>query len=145
MGFILAKGVERPRKSPTRWVTIDRPNYINYSIKRVANNLFKIKHWSIVHGSYDEIENEQATWFIDPPYQHGGHAYPCSSKKIDFKYLGNWCRSRKGQTIVCESTKANWMDFKPLMSHYGRTGKQKEAIWSNLPTAFDHEQLDLFS
>ena len=37
----------------------------------IAQNLNKIKHWEIRKDDYRNIENEDATWFIDPPYQHG--------------------------------------------------------------------------
>lgn len=113
--------------------------------KNVANNLHKIKHWEIRLGSYDEIENEEATWFIDPPYQFGGHKYKHSNKKIDFKQLAEWCRSRNGQTIVCENMKADWLEFKALKKIQGlaQTGTI-EAIWSNHKTNYDNVQVSLF-
>ena len=40
--------------------------------KNVARDIPKIKHWEIKLGCYKDIENEEATWFIDPPYQFGG-------------------------------------------------------------------------
>jgi site-specific DNA-adenine methylase len=134
MGFLITKGGEKSKRNKASgWVTIDRPNHINYSLNRIASNLYKIRHWTIRLGSYDEIENQKATWYIDPPYQHGGEHYPCSSKKLDFQQLGEWCKDRLGQIIVCENMKADWMKFKYLCSHHGRTGMQREAIWSNFP------------
>ena len=59
-----------------------------------------------------DLENEEATWFIDPPYQFGGHEYKCSNKQIDFAKLAEWCEDRNGQAIVCENTKATWLPFK---------------------------------
>lgn len=38
-----------------------------------------------------------------------------------------------------------WKDFKPMIKVRGAMSVTTEAIWSNLPTAFDHEQLDLFN
>jgi hypothetical protein len=140
MGFLISKGVESPRNKITEWVRTDSPNFINFSLQRIAKNLFKIKHWKIECGTYIDIPNGKATWFIDPPYQFGGHSYPCSNKDIDFKSLAEWCRDREGQVIVCEGIKANWMNFKPMVTHKGRTGKQREAIWSNEKTEYDNVQ-----
>lgn len=144
MGFIIGFMTESPRTTATIRLT-QRPNAVNYTLNRIANNLFKIKNWDIRLGTYDDLENVEATWFVDPPYQYGGHLYKHNNKSIDFSYLSDWCRSRKGQVIVCETIKADWMDFKPMTTHKTRQGFQKEAIWSNEPTAFDHEQLKLYA
>ncbi len=112
-------------------------------IKNIGNNVFKVKHWKINLGSYEEIKNQEATWFIDPPYQFGGHEYKENNKNIDFGSLANWSIDRKGQTIVCENTKADWMDFKPMKEMQGQVHKTTEAIWSNIPTSFDKVQLKL--
>jgi site-specific DNA-adenine methylase len=111
--------------------------------KRIAEKLHQIKHWEIRLGCYTEIENEQATWFIDPPYQFGGHAY--IENKIDFNHLANWCKSRNGQTIVCENTKADWLPFMPVTKIQG-AGQTftTEAIWSNHKTNYDNVQVSLF-
>ena len=142
MGFIIAKGAHRPRYKPSHRATTQRPNYINHKLNEIKNNLWKIKHWEIKHGSYDELKNETATWFIDPPYEFGGHAYV--ENEIDFIKLAEWCKSRNGQTIVCENTKANWLPFKPMIVNNGSSGKTIEAIWSNEPTVFDNVQQELF-
>jgi site-specific DNA-adenine methylase len=55
----------------------------NWEISRrvFAENLYKIKHWSIINGDYTEAPNIEATWFIDPPYKgDGGMGYRYSSK-----------------------------------------------------------------
>lgn len=111
--------------------------------KRIAADLYKIKHWKIIQGSYSEIPNEPATWFIDPPYQYGGHKYRFSNKLIDFKQLRLFCENRMGQAIVCENTKANWMPFKPMIDMTGAQEKTTEAIWSNHVTNYDNIQLKL--
>ncbi len=141
MGFIIAKGVERPRHKPTERATIQRPNTINFTLSKIKNNLHKIKHWTILNGSYEDIENQDATWFIDPPYQFGGYAYV--ENNINFKHLAGWSIERKGQVIVCENTKATWLNFKPMMNNKGTHRTTTEAIWSNDITAFDHVQLEL--
>ena len=77
----------------------------------IASQLQYIRHWEIKQDSYENIDNEQATWFIDPPYQMAGKGYKESSKNIDFDHLGNWCQNRQGEVIVCENQGANWLPF----------------------------------
>lgn len=144
MGFLISKGVESPRNSVTDWVARDRPNFTNFMLKKIADSLFKIKHWDIRHGSYDQIENQPATWFIDPPYQFGGHSYPESNKRIDFNHLARWSMDRQGQVIVCETMKADWLPFTAFATHKGRAGMQSEAIWTNEPTDYNNIQGTLF-
>jgi|SRR6185312_6230248 len=145
MGFIIGCGAERPRIKATDRKTRDRPNHINYNLKRVAAQLYKIRHWEIRSGSYEEIKNQKATWFVDPPYQFGGAAYVMSNKNIDFIHLSNWAQQLKGQVIVCENTKASWMDFKPMIRQRGSLKSSVEAIWSNEVTAYDNIQQELFN
>lgn len=145
MGFLIAKAVQRPRCTVTDRVAIDRPNFPNYLIQTVANNLHKIKHWQFIHGSYEEAVNQKCTWFIDPPYQTGGHAYVMSNRKIDFNELASWCLSREGQVIVCESGKANWLPFVPIKIQKGQVKMQNELIWTNEPTSFGIKQFEMFS
>ena len=97
----------------------------------IANNIYKIKHWTLILGEYNVLDNFKATWFIDSPYQHGGIYYRMNSSKIDYSVLGDWCKSRNGQVIVCENTKADWLDFKPLVVMNGQLHKTTEAIWTN--------------
>lgn len=142
VGFLVGFGFATPRTTATPRLR-NRPNAMNYTINSIASQLYKIKHWQIKQDDYSEIDNEQATWFIDSPYQHGGYKYKHSSKKIDFKHLASWAREREGQAIVCENTKADWMGFKPMITQNVLSGKNTEAIWSNIPTVFDNEQLTL--
>ncbi|NBW21360.1 MAG: hypothetical protein EBR82_76725 [Caulobacteraceae bacterium] len=114
---------------------------VDADLKKIAKQLFKIRHWEIKLGCYTEIPNEEATWFIDPPYQFGGHEYKHSNKKINFTELGEWCKERNGQIIVCENTKANWLPFKPMLEMQGTMFKTTEAIYSNHKTNYDNEQI----
>ena len=114
---------------------------VDADLKKIAKQLYKIRHWEIKLGSYDEIENVEATWFIDPPYEFGGHEYKCSNENIDFDKLAEWCKERNGQAIVCENTKATWLPFKPMKEMQGTMFKTTEAIWSNLKTNYDNEQI----
>ena len=121
----------------------DRPMQLNHRINNIASQLFKIRHWEIIQADYTDVDNKQATWFIDPPYQFGGEWYARSNKHINYEELKTWCEARTGQIIVCENSKANWMSFKPMVTQNVLSGKNQEAIWSNLPTAFDNVQLEL--
>lgn len=118
-------------------------NGLKNQMKIIADSLFKIKHWVIQQGTYEDITNQEATWFIDPPYQFGGHAY--IESKIDYGALNIWSIERVGQIIVCENTKANWMNFKAMSKMRGANMEHTvEAIFSNFPTAFDYQQKKLF-
>jgi site-specific DNA-adenine methylase len=147
MGFIVQFGVATPGLTPSATKinkgSHSRSNFMNYTINRIASDLYKIKHWKIMLDSYEQLENESATHFIDPPYQFGGHKYKHSNKNIDYNHLAQYCQGRTGQTIVCENTKATWLPFTPMMSQHGSAGNNNEAIWSNYPTVFDNEQLAL--
>jgi site-specific DNA-adenine methylase len=105
----------------------------------------KIKHWQIRNTSYQCAQDIEATWFIDPPYMYHGSSYTCGSKGIDYYGdLPRFCKSRKGQVIVCEGQGAKWLDFKTLCSmsgsnnYYGPSRKDKptkrkydELVWTN--------------
>lgn len=143
IGFLAGFGMQRPRVSASVKRMNMRPNHINYSLNRIAKNLYKIKHWDIRVGSYDDTHNYKATWFVDPPYQVGGQAYVYSNKNIDFNSLSTWCKSRNGQVIVCENIKADWLNFKSMATHKGVSGMQKEVIWTNYHTHYDNVQTHL--
>lgn len=130
MGFCIGFGFYSPRQTATVRLR-NRPNALNYTLNRVANNLYKIRHWKFVCTSYEQLNNTTATWFIDPPYQIGGKYYKCSSKKIDFNHLSEWCKTREGQVIACEDSRAKWLDFKPLVTQQCLSGQFTEAIWTN--------------
>lgn len=107
--------------------------------------MHKIKHWEIKLGSYDELENIEATWFIDPPYQFGGEHYRHGTKDLNLKKLAQWCKERNGQVIVCENTKADWLPFMPVKKIRGAANLfTTEAIWTNYHTAYNNTQLNLF-
>jgi len=118
-----------------------RKNYL----KRVANNLHKIKHWNFQCEDYLNIKNQKSTWFIDPPYQFGGHAYVHGNDKINFSELKSWCEDREGQVVVCENMSATWMKFNPLSKMRGANRLHTiEAIWTNEHTHYNNVQQQLF-
>lgn len=130
VGFLVGFGFTGPRETATQRLR-HRPNAMEHTITEIAKQLYKIRHWKIIHGSYEELPNERATWFIDPPYQFGGQHYVHSNKKIDFATLAPGCQTRQGQVIVCENTKATWMEFRPILRHNVLSGENQEAMWTN--------------
>ncbi len=104
--------------------------------ERVARQVPLIRHWKIENSSFECIENREATWFIDPPYQQAGIQYTFGSKLIDYAALGSYCKSRVGQVIVCEGSYATWLPFEPFAScssavlDAGRSRLTKELIYT---------------
>lgn len=107
---------------------------------RVASQVDHIRHWKILEGGYEQVDAVDverlgpATWFVDPPYQVAGVHYVHGSTRIDFEHLGAWCRTLRGQAIVCENEGATWLPFvthrtiqASMMSRKG--GKSHEVIW----------------
>lgn len=98
--------------------------------KRIADNLFKIKHWKIILGDYSLASNIEATWFIDPPYNNSaGRCYKNNCDDINYKKLADWCKSRLGQVIVCEELLADWLPFEFLCGGRSGGGQNIEAVW----------------
>lgn len=120
-------------------VTERMPRAIRAMLRSVARQLPLVQpKVEIVHGDYTDAPDEEATWFIDPPYQVNGstsaktwfpqgmgYARGCTSETIDYAALADWCRSRRGQVIVCEQEGATWLPFRPLR------GGLREAVWTN--------------
>lgn len=126
--------------------TIEGPTYLccwtEKNRQKIASQLQYIRHWTIEQKSYELIDNEDATWFIDPPYQKAGKAYKESSKNIDFTHLSEWCKERQGEVIVCENEGADWLPFKDFSSLLNNRQKQThEAVYYQ---GFNESQLYLF-
>lgn len=147
IGMWVQSGVSGPRKTMTVWPGADYEGHHKMNKwgrhvrRRLAQQVGHIRHWTIIEGDYTEAARvahngeSEATWFIDPPYQLMGKHYPCGSDAIDFAELGTWCRTRRGQVIVCEATGADWLPFRHLGSfkanQVNSSGVSSEAIWTN--------------
>jgi len=102
-----------------------------------AQKKFAIKHLEYANtsieyalGSYKDAPDIEATWFIDPPYQHVTKGYLRSD--IDYSEIAEFCVSRKGQVIVCEQEGADWLPFKYLTALKGGNNKySNEMVWTN--------------
>jgi len=89
----------------------------------------------IIPGDYRDAPDLEATWFIDPPYQHQGYQYDYGSGSIDYTELAAWSQSRKGQVIVCEASPANWLPFRPFYLHASTANTfDTELVWESDPT-----------
>lgn len=147
VGFWVNRGTARPRKRPSKWMRdgIRPGSFWGERVREtIATQVESIRHWQVFECSYEECPVvRESTWFVDPPYQYAGRHYKFGSGNIDYEALSRWCRSRKGQVIVCENEGADWLPFQNL-AHVKTTRRGRhssEVIWSNRPLLPD--QLDL--
>ena len=125
IGFFLNPGSAQPKKSPGKFCGWNEKNR-----QKLSMDVQKVKHWTIINDDYTKIDNIEATWYIDPPYQgNGGKYYKHGNKDFDYNQLREWIMKRNGEVIVCENSEANWMDFKPLVNIQGQKHKTKEVIF----------------
>lgn len=124
MGFEYGRGSARPRNRPSKL-------YSNWerARERIASNLYKIRHWTVIHGDHTSVKNVPATWFIDAPYQVQTHRY--SHQVESYERLAQYCLSRKGQIIVCENSNCSqWLDFKPVTTNNGVSKPTTEVLYT---------------
>ncbi len=142
IGFWLNKGTTAPCHQPSQWMRNPLPGrtetFWGDGIReRIARQLPLIADWTVMEGSYADAPDVEATWIIDPPYQGSpGRRYRFGNRTIDYAGLAEWCRTRRGQVIVCENTGADWLPFEPVSfavkaARDGGTGYSAEAIWTN--------------
>lgn len=130
VGFCFNAGAAAPCSTPSKWAK-SKPQGGEYwsekRRKRIADQVDQIKHWRIIHGTYSDAPDIEATWFIDPPYNNkaGGH-YVCGASGIDYAQLGSWCQSRRGQAIVCENEGADWLPFTHFHNAHATPGSHRE-------------------
>lgn len=138
IGFLINAGAATPCKRLSKWARSPSASPANFwgapRRERIASQVEAIRHWRVVHGSYEDAPDVEATWFIDPPYQVRGKDYRHSD--VDYIALGAWCKTRNGQVIVCENDGADWLPFGPFISIKGTSGKRrsgcsKEVIWTD--------------
>tara|TARA_Y100000592_G_scaffold99055_1_gene173873 strand:+ start:674 stop:1372 length:699 start_codon:yes stop_codon:yes gene_type:complete len=135
IGFWCNKGSSQPANIMSKWARNPKYqampcNFWGPGIReRIASQQSAIRHWMIVEGTYKHAANIKATWYVDPPYAAMGYCYAKSSKSIDFQALGDWCKARRGQVIVCEQQGANWLPFQPFGAIKSTRGTSKEVVW----------------
>lgn len=135
IGFWLNKGAASPRQRPSAWMRqgLHPRSFWGPEIRaRIAEQVSAIRHWTVVEGDFTDAPDEEATYFVDPPYVGAGVHY---RKRFDrHAALGEWCRSRRGQVIACENVGATWLPFESFRmtkATESRTGGKRsaEAIW----------------
>ena len=137
VGFTLTTAAASPRKSLTSGLRKLRASgrrlggWYAERRERVASQVERIRHWTIIEGDYTEAPNVEATWFIDPPYQFAGSHYVHRLAPYEYRLLADWCHLRRGQVMVCENVGATWLPFKPFAASKSgpRTGVSQEALW----------------
>lgn len=130
------------------WLTESQTNASRYPLSKsrggnwtkrkrqmIASQLQYIRHWKVEKCSFEQIPNQKATWFIDPPYEEAGKRY--RHNKMDYSELGTWCKGRSGQVIVCEQNNAAWLEFDHLDTTSRRIRNAsnkdyKELVWSKI-------------
>ena len=150
IGWWLNGGTAHPCKVPSKWMRsmpeMGGPGWTTGTgilawgervRQRIAEQLQYIRHWFVLHGSYEDAPDMSSTWFVDPPYNNkAGMYYKYGSDALNFSDLAVWCLSRRGQVIVCENCGADWLPFEPFMEakanlSSGHNRVTKEAIWCN--------------
>jgi hypothetical protein len=135
MGYYCAIGSVEPRNKVSPWAKgkLGKDGWA-YNKQLIARQLQYIRHWICINKSYENIDTNfiESTWFIDPPYcSKAGQVY--THCDIDYKKLAKFCKSRLGQTIVCEMYGADWLPFKHLSSAKSLDLKGKpqyaEVVW----------------
>jgi site-specific DNA-adenine methylase len=128
IGYSLGYSLASPRTTCSEWThTKDRCRLLK---RRLLENHQYVRDWKITNLHYGDLPDVDGTWFVDPPYQHAKakYRYHCIA---DYDRLAAWCRSRRGQVIVCEGNGANWLPFRPFAVQQVGTGKMyKEVVWT---------------
>lgn len=138
IGFSLNNGSSHPAKRPSKWARENSEAcfWNQRKRERIINQLSFIRHWRIENKPYWEIENRQAYWFVDPPYNNKAGSYYKHSN-VDYRHLADWCKTRHGDVVACENDGADWLPFQPFFSakanHVNGRSKNisKEVIWTS--------------
>jgi len=133
MGFCVNNATSTPMQSNGAWARSDPTSAKFWNAarrQRIASQLHAIRHWQVIHASYEDIDPVEATWYVDPPYQVKGYYY--KHKDIDYEHLGRWCQSLAGQVIVCEGQDADWLPFEHFVDAWSNKNmRSPEMIWTN--------------
>jgi hypothetical protein len=130
IGFWLNRGSAQPKKSRTAYSARTDKAQLNWSPRakeRIVTQLPALERWTMTNASYEDADNGEATWFVDPPYGEMGKHY--RFKFSDFAALGPWCQARQGQVIVCEGAGASWLPFHELGSFKSTRGRAAEVVY----------------
>lgn len=134
IGFYVNTGSSMPKKSRSKRAKENKDKGTAWGIQarnRLARQIEFIRHWTIKQSDYADIVNTEATWFIDPPYNNKAGSYYQFHVK-DYAHLGQWCKDRLGQVMVCENDGADWLPFRPFAKlRSSAKDFSNEVIWTN--------------
>lgn len=132
IGFRINAATATPARRPGKWMR-EEPDSIRFwgpsARAMIAGQVDAIRHWQVIEGEYSAAPHVAATWFVDPPYQGAGVHYKHGSALIDYAQLGEWCRTRQGEVMVCENIGASWLPFEPFVPCWGAIRYTTEALW----------------
>ena len=127
LGFAIGYSETSPRIVCTEWS--DRKERCRRLKERLLDYQPYVRDWRITNLHYADLPDVDATWFVDPPYRHARvrYRYHCVA---DYDRLARWCRSRRGQVIVCEGAGADWLPFRHLAHQVtARVKRYEEMVW----------------
>jgi len=133
VGFNVNPASQMPKKQFSPWKRDNAQFWGDKKKQLIIEQKQYISHWKVFLDSYENIDNEKATWFIDPPYQSkAGRLYVKSN--INYGFLEKWILERDGQFIACDMEGVTYGDFKPFLTaqvNPSKKGKKtlKEMIW----------------
>lgn len=112
-------------------------------IEVAASNVDTARAYTYQHGTYRDAPDVEAAWFVDPPYQNV-KGYRFGNAGIDYADLADFCRTRRGQVIVCEQQGADWLPFRPFVPlKSSQNTTTQEVWWTNNAADYGGEQLAL--
>lgn len=124
VGFWCNDATVRPSKRPSAWKREAGGTWGTTGRERVASQLLRIKHWTVIEGEYENAPPVEATWFIDPPYSTKAGSYYVYQPQ-SFDALADWCVKRRGQVMVCEQEGAAWLPFKSFHAAHSAPGRYR--------------------
>lgn len=133
IGFNINPASQMPKKQFSPWGRDNAQFWGDKKKQLIINQKPFIKHWKVFLDSYENLENEIATWFIDPPYQSDAGRFYVKSE-IDYQSLEHWISERNGQFIACDMEGVEYGQFKPFLTAQVNPSKKgrktlKEMIW----------------
>lgn len=141
VGFWLGRARRAPSRKRTPWAKDGRWPLCFWGERvreRIARQVDQIRHWKAREGSYESVPLDDATWFVDPPYERQGRWY-YGAPALDYGVMADWARSLPGQVIACENAGASWLPFETFRtaranSSRGNGRVSHEVIWSRSAT-----------
>lgn len=130
IGYWLNRGSAVPKKTQTAFSRRTERQQLIWSPAariRIAAQLDLIRYWTITQASYDQIPDQLATWFVDPPYVDKGKYY--RFRAVNYAQLAAWIATRTGSVTVCEQAGATWLPFVPFKVTKSTKGTSAEVVF----------------